>query len=66
MTDKAKRYRVLANGEPRDPRFLGYPFVVMDTATNQIAMLANTRRRASDYAKAREIRARTVRSCPAA
>jgi hypothetical protein len=65
MSDKAKRYRVRANGQPRNPDFLGYPFAVIDTATNKVAMLANTRRSASDYAKAQEIRARSAGSCRA-
>ena len=60
-----KRYCVRANGEPRDPKFLGYPFVVIDTATNKVAMLANTRRSALNYAKAQEVRSRSAGSCPA-
>lgn len=51
---RMKRYEVRANGEPRNPNYLGYPFAVIDTATSQIAMLANTRRRALNYAKERE------------
>jgi hypothetical protein len=60
-----KRYQVRANGHPRNPDFWGYPFVVVDTATNKVAMFANTRRSASDYAKAQEIRSRSAGSCPA-
>lgn len=51
---KKKRYQVRANREPRNPNFLGYPFAVIDTETNQIAMLANTRASASRYVKERE------------
>jgi hypothetical protein len=54
MKPDNKRYQVRANSAPRNPDFLGYPFAVIDTATDKIAMLANTRRSATAFAKQRE------------
>jgi hypothetical protein len=63
MKMEKKRYQVRANSEPKNPDFLGYPFAVIDTASEaqglgaQIVMLANTRRSALAFAKEREAKA---------